>query len=245
MQSSKALTAQLLGMLLIAILAGAIPTVLHGAWRLALLQGLAAALFSRPLKQPAWWIPIHLLFLPAALALLTLELPAWLYLLTALLLSLVFWGTIKGDVPLFLSSPAVTDALHQILQQEHASSLIDLGAGIGSVAVPLARQQPNLQVEAWEYAPIPWLITAWRSRKLSNLRVVRMSLWQCELSHCDVVFAFLSPVVMPRLGEKVRREMHSGSLFVSSSFPLPDWQAETVIALTDPMATRLYCYRVP
>ena len=215
----------------------------HGVWRLALAQGAAAALCGVVLRQPYWWAPIHLLFLPAAIALLTLQLPSWLYLLIVLLLALVFWGTVKGDVPLFLSSNAVADALAAIVDREDAGAFADLGAGVGSVAVPLA-QLSAIKVDAWEYAPLPWLITAWRCRTLPNVDVKRESLWGCDLDRYDVVFAFLSPAVMAKLGDKVRREMRRGSLCGSSTFPVPDWQPESVIRIEDRRGTKLFCYRL-
>lgn len=181
--------------------------------------------------------------MPTAITLLTLQLPSWLYLVILLLLGLVFWGTVKGDVPLFLSSTCVVDALASIVDREHAQAFADLGAGIGSVAVPLA-QQRTLQVEAWEHAPLPWLITAWRCRKLSNASVKCTSLWHCDLARYDLVFAFLSPAVMVKLGEKILREMRPGSLFISSSFPIPDWEPEAIIQIEDRRGTRLFCYRL-
>jgi len=239
----KAFAAQALGLALTLALAWMSPALFHGAWRLALVQGVAAALWSKVLRQPYWWLPIHLLFLPTAIAMLTLQLPSWLYLLTVLLLALVFWGTVKGDVPLFLSSSTVADALAAIVERENANGFADLGAGIGSVAVPLA-MYPALKVDAWEHAPLPWLITAWRCRKLPNANAKRASLWDCNLARYELVFAFLSPAVMAELGEKVRREMRPGSLFISSSFPIPEWQPESIVQIEDRRRTQLFCYRV-
>ncbi|MGZ4996672.1 MAG: hypothetical protein ACXWEV_02515, partial [Methylobacter sp.] len=215
----------------------------HGAWRLAMVQGVAAALWSSIVRQPCWWIPIHLLFLPMAIAMLALQLSSWLYLLIALLLALVFWGTVKGDVPLFLSSTAVADAVAAIVERENANRFADLGAGIGSVAVPLAERRA-MAVDAWECAPLPWIITVWRCRNLPNATVKRASLWGCNLTCYEVVFAFLSPAVMAELGEKVRREMRPGSLFISSSFPVPDWEPELIVGIEDRRKTKLFCYRV-
>ena len=239
----KALASQLLGLALTAALAWMSPEFFHGAGRLTVTQGVAAAICSIILRQPYWWMPIHLLFLPSAIMLLTLQLPSWLYLLILLVFGLVFWGTVKGDVPLFLSSTAVADAVASIVNGEHAHAFADLGAGVGSVAVPLAQQQ-TLMVEAWEHAPLPWLITSWRCRKLPNASVKRASLWGCNLARYDVVFAFLSPAVMVRLGEKIRREMLPGSVIISSSFPIPDWEPEAIIQIEDRRSTRLFCYRL-
>lgn len=219
------------------------PAVFQGAWRLALAQGASAALWSRILRQPYWWTPIHLLFLPTAIALLGLHLPSRLYLLLVVLLALVFWGTVKGDVPLFLSSAAVADAVTAIVGRENADAFADLGAGVGSVAAPLARCLA-VRVDAWEYAPLPWLITRLRCRKLPNVEVKRASLWRCDLAGYDAVFAFLSPAVMAELGEKIRREMRPGSLFISSSFPIPDWQPESTVQIEDRRKTTLFCYRL-
>ncbi len=178
-----------------------------------------------------------------ALTLLSLQLPAWLYLLAVVLLALVFWGTVKGDVPLFLSSTSVADALSAIIGQENALTFADLGAGIGSVVAPLAEKQ-GIRADAWERAPLPWLICAWRCRKLPTVSVKRTNLWRSDLAHYDVVFAFLSPAVMVALGEKVRREMRPGKLLVSSSFPIPDWEPESIVHVADSRNTILFCYRI-
>jgi hypothetical protein len=239
----KAFAAQAVGFALAINLAWISPALFHGAWRLALVQGVAAALLSNVFRQPYWWMPIHLLFMPTAIVMLTLQLPSWLYLLAALLLALVFWGTVKGDVPLFLSSASVAAAVAAIVERENATSFADLGAGIGSVAVPLA-QRRVMAVDAWECAPLPWLATAWRCRKLPNATVRRASLWSCNLACYEVAFAFLSPAVMAELGEKVRREMRPGSLFISSSFPIPDWEPESIVGIEDRRKTKLFCYRL-
>lgn len=219
------------------------PGILDARWT-PLLQAAGAALLSRLLRQPPWWLPIHLSFFPAVLFAASLQLPAWAYLGAGLLMALVFWGTAGGDVPLFLSSPAVAAALRDIALRERAQAFIDLGAGVASVAAPLAAAMPELRVTAQERAPLPYLLARWRCRKLANATVVGGSFWDGDLGRFDLVFAFLSPAVMPRLGRKLARELRPGSLFVSSSFPLPDWPVSAEIRLTDRRGTRLYCYRI-
>jgi hypothetical protein len=207
-------------------------------------QAFIAASLSMLVRQAIWWRVIHLAFIPAVAALLTLNLPSWLYLSIFILLTLVFWGTLRGDVPLFLSSVAVSDALQTILDKERAVSFVDIGAGIGTIVAPLARRSPTLRIVAMEQAPLPWLLGYWRCFKLKNVDVRYGSLWDCDLAIYAVVFAFLSPAVMLRLAEKVRREMPIGGLFISSSFPAPDWRPEAVIEIGDRRRTRLYCYRI-
>jgi len=213
-------------------------------WLFLLLQAVIAASFSALWRQAIWWRIIHVVFLPAIVAMLALNIPSWLYLLIFILLTLVFWGTVKGDVPLFLSSTAVSDALLNILVKEKAVSFADIGAGIGTVVAPIARQSPNLRIVALESAPLPWLLAYWRCRPLPNVEVQYGSLWDSNFAAYQVIFAFLSPAVMARVAAKVQSEMPSGGLFISSSFPVPNWTPEAVIKIKDKRGTHLYCYRI-
>jgi len=206
------------------------------------LQPLLAVLLSRLFRQPLWWIPIHLLFLPLIGLLVQLNVPAWIYLLAFMLLVLIFWGTVKGDVPLFLSSPAVSQVLSDIVGRVQADSLIDLGAGVGSVVIPLANRFPQMRITAVEQAPIPWLILAWRCRGIKNIQIYRDNFWDYPLANYSVVFAFLSPKVMSRLDEKCRNELAVGNLLVSSTFPVPDRIPSSVISLNK-KHLKLHCYK--
>lgn len=241
MQLLKAISCQMLALLVVWLAAGHLPPAFIAVDWLLALQAFAAALLSRLFRQPYWWQLIHLLFAPALGLVLTLHAPPLLFLGLFLLLLLIFWGTVYGEVPLFLSSHAVVEALQEIIAEEAAGQLIELGAGVGSVVVPLARQCPLLQITAIENAPIPWLILRWRCRSLANVRVCRGNFWKCKLDQFDLAFAFLSPLVMTRLEDKCRREMNG--LLVSASFPMAGLTAETAFDLPDRRQTRLYCYR--
>jgi hypothetical protein len=70
------------------------------------------------------------------------------------------------------------------------------------------------------------------------------SLWACDLAAYDVVFAFLSPVPMPALWLKARREMRSGSLFISSSFAVPGQSPDREVTVDDLRQTRLMIWKM-
>jgi hypothetical protein len=61
----------------------------------------------------------------------------------------------------------------------------------------------------------------------------------------DVVYAFLSPVPMPRLWAKACEEMKEGSLLISNSFEVPGVKPARVLQLDDARRTRLLIYKVP
>ena len=240
----KALLAQLFGLITAIGINPLLPIAYSGLESFLILQSSTAMLCSTLLHQRRWWLIIHILFLPSALTLHSLELSAHWYLLTLILLTLVFWGTIKGDVPLFLSSTAVVDSVSQFITKESAQHFAELGAGMGTITVPLAQQHPQLVINAWERALLPWAINVWRSRHYANSRCYRGDLWNCDFNQYDVIFAFLSPAVMPELGAKLQTAMRPGSLLISSSFAIPDWEPETIKQVNDLAKTQLYCYRI-
>lgn len=240
----KAIVCQLLALTILFLLTWLWqPTLPIPLIALAGLQGLLASMFSLLLRQAPWWLPIHLAFLPALLLAQHIPLPNELFLISFLLMLLVFWSTVKGEVPLFLSSPAVAAALSDVIAGERAEHLLELGAGVGSVVVPLAKRCPELRIDAIENAPLPWLILRWRCRKLRNVRVMRENFWLRDLGGYALVFGFLSPAVMAKIETKASHEMAGCGLLISSSFVLPSYEAESTIALTDRRKTKLYCYR--
>jgi hypothetical protein len=208
----------------------------------AIMQGIMAAFFGVLLRQAWWWIVIHVTFFPLLVWFLLLQWVAWTYLLISGFFILVFWRTITGNVPVFFSSQAVVQAIAELVEEKDIMHFAELGAGIGTVAKPLAENYSLLNVHAFENAPLLWLINVWRGRNMFNLQVFRHCFWQVNLANYDLVFAYLSPAVMSKLGAKVRTEMRVGGVFVSSSFPVQDWEADAVIYLDDWQNTCLFCY---
>ncbi len=206
--------------------------------------GAIAMLLASLTRQPWWWRVIHALFVPMAWAVSRLEIdPSWFLLLCVLLL-LVYRGALTGQIPLYLSNRASTAALAGLIADRRDQHFLDLGAGIGSVVIALARERPDTQFTGVENAPASWLVGRLRSARLANCNWRWGDLWRSDLACYDLVYAFLSPAPMAALWVKVQQEMRPGSLFVSNSFAVPDVQASGVIEVDDARQTRLYCYRI-
>lgn len=202
-----------------------------------------ALIFSWCWKQPKWWLLIHALFAPAVFVALMIALPPWVYLLSFVVAWLLFGRVDKTRVPLYLSNGTAINALKSFLP--HNARFLDIGSGTGTVLVKLGRE-PGLQVTGIEYAWLPWLISYGRLKLTANPAIViRGDLMTLSLADFDVVYAFLSPAVMPMIWRKVKAEMRSGSLFVSNSFTVPDVVADEVIELNDWKGACLYLWRMP
>jgi len=131
-------------------------------------------------------------------------------------------------------------------EREHGFTFMDIGSGIGGVLTYLAKARPDGRYFGVEAAPLPFLLS-WLRIKFSgsrNCEVKWGSLWSCNLAPYDVVFAYLSPVPMDELWQKVRGEMRPGTLFISNTFAVPDHPPQDIITLDDLHHSTLYIWRM-
>ncbi|HEX2829012.1 MAG TPA: class I SAM-dependent methyltransferase [Burkholderiales bacterium] len=208
-------------------------------WELAV-AAIAAGL-SWLVGLPPWWLAINALFVPALSFGLSLDIGSG-WALAALVGLLLFYGRIwKSRVPLFFSTARAVDALARLLPAGPVRFL-DLGCGDARVIARLAASRAGSRFDGVEQALVPWLMARVRCRMAQgDCAVVRGDLWAADLSQYDVVYAYLSPAVMPRLWEKAQREMRPGTKLVSA-FAVPGVTADREIDVGDAMDTRLHVW---
>lgn len=211
----------------------------------ALLCGSLAAALSGIAGMARWWLPIQFAFAPALVLMLALDIPPGFFLAAFFVMLVVYWSTFRTQVPLYLSSDKVWQALASRLPAG-PFTFIDLGCGIGGVLAHLSRIHPQGSYHGVEAAPLPFL-WSWLRTRFGGYRdcTVRWgSLWNSDLSRYDVVFAYLSPVPMAQLWHKARQEMRPGSLFISNTFAVPDHPPHETINVEDLHRSTLYIWRM-
>jgi len=214
-------------------------------WAFAIACGVFAAAFSHLAKQARWWLPIQLLFVPALAVTLNTNIPPVVFLFAFLLMLLLYWSTFRTQVPLYLSSNKVWQALETQLPADQPFDFIDLGSGIGGVLTHLTRTHPQGTFHGVETAPLPFA-WSWLRIKLGgyrNCHVYWRSLWDCDLAQYDVAFAYLSPVPMAALWEKVQNEMQPESLFISNTFAVKDHPPQKILQTDDLHHSELHVWR--
>ncbi|TBR21120.1 MAG: class I SAM-dependent methyltransferase, partial [Candidatus Nitrosotenuis sp.] len=191
--------------------------------------------------------PIQLLFAPALVLMLALDIPPEFSLAAFLILLVVYWSTFRTQVPLYLSSNKVWHALESFLPDaKNGFRFIDLGSGLGGVLTHLARVRPDGHYSGVESAPLPFL-WSWLRVKLGGYRQCTVqwgSLWNRDLAQYDVVFAYLSPVPMERLWRKARAEMRPGTIFISSTFAVPEQSPHETVQVDDLHRSTLLVWRM-
>jgi hypothetical protein len=162
---------------------------------------------------------------------------------------LVFWNTYRTQVPLYLSSNQVWKALENFLPQpklDKSFRFIDIGSGLGGVLTHLASNRSDGDYSGVESAPLPFL-WSWLRIRLGSYRQCRVhwgNLWDYNLGHYDVVFAYLSPAPMERLWYKAQAEMRPGTLLISSTFTVPGHKPFETVQVDDLHHSTLLVWRM-
>ena len=211
---------------------------------LALAVGGTSLLIASVTRQPWWWLLIHAAFAPAAWFLAQWQInPSW-FLFALVLMLLVYKGTLTQQAPLYLTNRTTARTLAELIPEDVSGYRVaDVGAGVGSFLHPLARMRPNAIFTGLENSPLTWLLGRCRLALVANCALHWKNLWAEDLSNYDLVYAFLSPVMMDSLGHKIASELGQNAVFVSNSFPVPGAVPWQILAVKDRRHTQLYCYR--
>ncbi len=243
--ASVALLTQVCSFVAILLLIFVVPEQQLSIFQWAMLQGVLAALMSFRCRMATWWTGIHLLFIPALTATLTLSIPPIWFFIGFLSLILIYGKTYQTQVPLYLSSQEVTTVLSSWLPKQNNFSFIDLGCGCGGLLKNLSQVQSNGSYYGIEAAPLPYLVSKLRNIVFAPNNTIRWGdFWKDDLTQYDVVYAYLSPVPMKTLWEKAKQEMQPGSIFISNSFIIPDVSPEKSVKLNDFSGSTLYMWRI-
>lgn len=103
--------------------------------------------------------------------------------------------------------------------------LFELGAGVGTVTFPAAREK-CARVRAIEIEPLRFLVL--RIRRMlgpaaERIEIRRENMFDVNLREATVVSAFLWPGAMARLRPKFERELRPGTRIVSRCHKIPTW----------------------
>ena len=223
--ATRALLIQL-GMFSLNLLLAMLFTQLTGRaypmWLLVPLQAAGAYVLARYWGMASWWRLIHLLFPLVVWGMAQLHVPNWVYLVGFLFSLMLFWTTFRTQVPFYPSFPAVWQQVLAWMPPQPGLRMIDIGSGLGDMAMHIASERPDCRLLGIEVAPLPWLISHTRARwRSSSARFVLGDYHKLDFREFDVVFAYLSPAAMPALWQKARAEMRPGSLLISYEFEIP------------------------
>lgn len=207
--------------------------------QVVLIHGSIAALLSYGLRLPFGWRMFNILMPLAVWA----EAPSTLGSPVLLILTvLIFLPTLWTRIPFYPTHPNLVEAIAKFIPEKGHFNFVDIGSGFGGVNLSLAKQRPHGRFVGIELALLPCLVAKLRSLFTPQSKNWLGSFWHHNLDRFDLIYAFLSPVAMEQLWEKVQQEMKPGALLLVNSFPVPGVKPEKVIKV-EGTTQILYAYR--
>jgi SAM-dependent methyltransferase len=102
-------------------------------------------------------------------------------------------------------------------------TLVDLGSGDGQLLRAAARR--GIRCIGYEINPIMVFISrlvTWRYRRLVTIHLA--NLWDVTLPPANVIYVFLMPKFMPRIGTKLQAELTRPTRVISYIFDIPTFK---------------------
>lgn len=160
------------------------------------------------------------------------------------LLSIMIWSIKNGIAPM-PTTRRQTRCILQNLPEDPGPFVFDLGSGLGTLAISLARRYPKSVVTGVESSPVPY----WISRllravfRVPNLVFRRQDLLETSLVDASAVVVYLYRAGIRRLKPKLEQELKPEVWILSNTFAFPDWKPLRIVNVGDLNHTKIYVYK--
>ncbi len=153
---------------------------------------------------------------------------------------LYFLVTFIIGAPFVPSSNATAQSMAKLSEIKPGMHVYDLGSGDGRLLFLAA--QKGAHAVGYELNPILAFFTIIRALLTGNHKKISVyckNFWNADIRDADVIFVYLLPWHMERLGKKLQKELRSGTIIVSNSFIFPHWKI-----IREDRANHVYVFRI-
>lgn len=131
------------------------------------------------------------------------------------------------------------------IKDHSGTQILEIGSGWGKLSREMARAYPNSAVVAFERSLFPYLFSRLYLffSRIKNLTIMRRDFMAHDFSDTDIVLCYLSNPHMAALEPKLDTEMAKGSHVISSTFYMPNREADHIETVKGLYDTKIYCYK--
>lgn len=149
------------------------------------------------------------------------------YVLGLIFVGFVFWVFIPHGfgAPYQATANSRVRIMLKLARVKKGDKAVDLGSGSGELVIALARKG----AEAHGYEVNPFLV--WYSRKMikrAGLKgkafIHKENFWDVNLKDFDIITIYQVNYVMPRLAEKLQKEVKKSARIISNTWQFRKWK---------------------
>ena len=205
---------------------------------------IAAALLSYWMGLPKWWCWINALFPIMVGIFQSFNWSSSIFLVGFLILALFYWSNFLTRVPYYPSTEVVWSEIADLLPNDQAVNVLEIGSGFGGFCLFIKKQKPDATVVGVELSPIIWLYSRIRQLALKiDCQFLRQDYRRMNFSQQDLIFAFLSPAAMPSLYLQAKKQMKKGAILASYCFEIPCPDNESIEKIEISYGKTLHLWR--
>lgn len=126
------------------------------------------------------------------------------------------------------------------------NTVYDLGCGDASVLVA-AEKKFGVTTVGFELSPIAYYRAKQKIKhEQTKTKIFFKSFFKQNISDADVVFCFLVPGIMKKVGTFLDSQLKKGTQVASYAFPIPQWQPNKIIDTlpNGDKASKIYIYEI-
>ncbi|MBU2524677.1 hypothetical protein KKG71_05815 [Patescibacteria group bacterium] len=148
-----------------------------------------------------------------------------------LLLGITFLMGVLSAGPFIPTTGRAIEKFASLITLNKKSRVFDLGCGDGRLLRYIERKYGVIG-EGYEIAPLVYLWAKIYSKLVgSKVKIYCRDLFKADLSKADVIFLYLVPFVLKKLGKKMNAECRKGTIIISEGFTLPNLKLKKHIPL--------------
>lgn len=121
-----------------------------------------------------------------------------------------------------------------------ASTVYDLGSGIGNVVLAISKFYNPKNIIGIEVSPLPYVISKIRTQRHKNITIKYQNLLNADLTDADIVFCYLLPGLIKKILPKLKKELRPGSILISPLFQVPGL---TPVKIINTKTKKVYIYK--
>ncbi len=136
----------------------------------------------------------------------------------------------RGFAPLVGSRQTALDTILENISPQPNQVIYELGSSSAKFLRMVEKKFSDVKLIGLEYSPIPFLISKLFLRlKNSRVEIRFQNMFKVSLQEADLIYCYLLPGMMVKLGEKIHAECRPGTILVSYTFSVPNWRPENII----------------
>jgi hypothetical protein len=150
---------------------------------------------------------------------------SWIFVAIYLLLIVIFGISLVMaiflKVPFVPTKKSLIKKLIEIAELKSGQIIMDLGCGDGRLLI-YAKQHHDITAIGYEMSPVPYYLALIRRFFTKTKFEIRCkNFFKSNLDEANVIFLYLIPDVLPKLGEKLLKECKKGTKIISHTFKIP------------------------